>query len=116
MIDEKKLIEELENLKEKTIIMPSDIVFNNAMKIAIDTVNDQPKLDKWISVDDALPEDGKTVLCWYEYFRFGNYNRMYQDYGIGWQCRGWWGGISGVNVKVLAWMTLPEPYGGNENE
>lgn len=38
---------------------------------------------EWISVKDRLPEDGKEVLCWYEYFRYGNYNRMFQTYGIG---------------------------------
>ena len=40
-------------------------------------------MPEWISVKDGLPEDGKKVLCWYEYFRYGNYNRMFQTYGIG---------------------------------
>ena len=111
MINEIQLIRDLEHMKEK-----EDLGVPCSIDNIIALVEKQPKVNEWIPADKALPEDGKTVLCWYEYFRFGNYNRMYQDYGIGWQCRGWWGGISGVNVKVLAWMPLPVPYGGNEDE
>ena len=111
MIDEIQLIRDLEHMKER-----EDLGVPCSMNNIIALVEKQPKAGEWIPADKALPEDGKTVLCWYEYFRFGNYNRMYQDYGIGWQCRGCCGGISGVNVKVLAWMPLPEPYRGNEDE
>lgn len=66
--------------------------------------------EKWVSVTERLPEDGDVVLCWYEYFRFGEYNRMYQTYGIGYYINGMWGGdvSNGRNIKVLAWMPLPE--------
>ena len=66
---------------------------------------------KWISVEDRLPENGQVVLCWYEYFRFGNYNQMYRTYGIGYYFHGNWGGevAQGQHSKVLAWMSLPEP-------
>ena len=66
---------------------------------------------KWISVKDRLPEPMVDVLCWYEYFRYGNYNKMYQTYGIGHYFRdGFWGGevSNGHQAKVLAWMPLPE--------
>lgn len=43
MIDEKKLIEELEKLKQE-VNMPVDIVWNNLLKVCIDTVNEQPKI------------------------------------------------------------------------
>ena len=105
MIDEIQLIKDLEHMKER-----EDLGVPCSMNNIIALVEKQPKVNEWIPADKALPEDGKTVLCWYEYFRFGNYNCMYQDYAIGWQCRGCWGGISGVNVKVLAWIPLPEPY------
>lgn len=51
------------------------------------------------------------VLCWYEYFRYGAFNRMFQTYGIGFQFNGNWGGevANGRSAKVLAWMPLPEP-------
>lgn len=66
---------------------------------------------RWIPVTERLPEDGDVVLCWYEYFRFGEYNRMYRTYGIGYYINGMWGGdvSSGRNTKVLAWMPLPAP-------
>lgn len=31
---------------------------------------------RWIPVTERLPEDGDVVLCWYEYFRFGEYGGM----------------------------------------
>ena len=51
------------------------------------------------------------MLCWYEYFRFGEYYRMYQTFGIGYQFNGNWGGevAQGQKAKVLAWMPLPRP-------
>lgn len=65
---------------------------------------------RWIPVTERLPEEGDVVLCWYEYFRFGEYNRMYRTYGIGYYINGMWGGdvSNGRNIKVLAWMPLPE--------
>ena len=67
---------------------------------------------EWITVTERVPEEYELVLCWYEYFRFGSYNRMYQTYGIGYYFRdGMWGGevSNGRDCKVLAWMPLHEP-------
>lgn len=66
---------------------------------------------EWIDVKDKLPPDGEDVLCWYEYYRYGQYNCMYQKYGIGYQFNGYWGGevANGRNAKVLAWIPLPQP-------
>lgn len=70
-------------------------------------------VSKWISVDEALPENGNEVLVWYEYFRFGEYNCMYQTYGLGRYIQEYstWGGddLNGTKVKVLYWQPLPEP-------
>ena len=65
----------------------------------------------WVLADEKLPPDGQDVLCWYEYFRYGAFNRMYQTYGIGFQFNGNWGGevANGRSAKVLAWMPLSEP-------
>lgn len=66
---------------------------------------------RWIPCSERLPEDGQDVLCWYQYFRYGNYNRLWQTYGIGFQYNGNWGGevSTGRDTKVLFWMQLPEP-------
>ena len=75
-------------------------------------------MPEWISVKDGLPEDGKEVLCWYEYFRYGSYNRMFQTYGIG-QCynKMWYGEVAnGIRARVIAWMPLPEPPKGESND
>lgn len=65
----------------------------------------------WHSTDKELPTHSNPVLCWYEYFRYGSYNSMYQDYGIGYFISGVWGGevSNGRKTRVLAWTELPEP-------
>lgn len=57
------------------------------------------------------PKTDKPVLCWYEYFRYGDYNAMYQTYGIGYYFDGKWNGdvAYGNASRVLAWTELPEP-------
>lgn len=74
----------------------------------------------WVLTDEKLPPEGQDVLCWYEYFRFGSYNRMFQTYGIGYQYNGMWGGevAQGQKARVLAWIPLPETPkmdGGDNN-
>ena len=80
-----------------------------------------------INLAAYLAKDGKKVLvvdadsqcnttdffmvnASYEYFRFGDYNRMYRTYGIGYCFNGYWGGevSNGQKCKVLAWMPLPD--------
>lgn len=81
-----------------------------------DMINGIPAADvvpvvHWVPVNEDLPPDGQYVLCWYEYFRYGEYNRMYQTFGIGYQFHGIWGGevARGSKTRVLAWMPLPNP-------
>lgn len=67
--------------------------------------------DGWIPVEERLPDDGTNVLVWYEYFRYGSYNCMYQTYGIGYRYNEHWrGDVSGEKARCIAWRPLPEPY------
>ena len=76
-------------------------------------LEDIRKAGQWISADDHLPEEGDFVLVWYEYFRYGDYNRMWQTYGIGYQYKGFWSGdVQGERAKCLYWMPLPKPPKG----
>lgn len=73
----------------------------------------KPKESGWVSVKDRLPKEGDDVLVWFEYYRFGEYNCLYQTHGIGtyfenyksWQINhetGW------RDLRVIAWMPLPQ--------
>jgi len=69
----------------------------------------------WILCEDRLPEEGMKVLVWFEYFRYGEYNRLFQTIGISYTYNGQWSGFvndsSGWDkLSILAWQPLPEPY------
>lgn len=81
----------------------------------IDAVATIPAADvrpvEWIPVTERLPEEWKPVLCYYEYFRYGEYNCMFREIDRGYYGDGVWCGEAGQGHKnkVLAWMPLPEP-------
>ena len=68
-------------------------------------------MSEWVKAEDKLPPEGELVLCWYEYFRFGLYNRMFQTFGIGCHYAGNWCGevANRTRARVIAWMPLPKP-------
>lgn len=110
-----KILEEIENhaIEFESFGMCDDYVSVGWVKEIIrkhmDDATDTN--DGWILVEDGLPEGGEKVLVWYEYFRYGEYNRMFQTHGIGWQYDGHWSGdVSGTKARCIAWRPLPEPY------
>lgn len=64
--------------------------------------------DSWTKVEDGLPDEFEDVLCYYEYYRYGDYNCMYRTYGVGYMSKldgkvYWNGDVSGVKARVIAW-------------
>lgn len=111
-IDANSLLDELTQIAHgmgRISIHISDMV-----KVMTRVVERQTTLtppNDWVSADERLPENYTDVLCWYEYFRHGDYNRMYQTYGIGYCINGQWGGevSNGTKCKVLYWQPMPAP-------
>ena len=69
-------------------------------------------MSEWISVKDRLPDDDSDVLVWFEYFRYGEYERLFQRYGIGNCIDETWlinGETGWKQLRVIAWQKLPEP-------
>lgn len=67
---------------------------------------------KWIPCSERMPEnDMEEVLVWFEY------NQLFQTVGTSHTFRGEWSnfvnGSSGwKDLRIIAWMPLPEPYKG----
>lgn len=99
---------------ELNMMLMSIVIEATALVLSGDLDQDK-SAEGWVPVDERLPEDGEKVLAWYEYFRYGEYNRMYETYGISWQYDGHWSGdVSGTKAKCIAWRPLPETYCGKE--
>ena len=84
------------------------------LKERLDSLPSAQPEQRWIPVAERLPEDYTDVLVWFEYYRYGDYNRLYQMHGIGsymseydsWMINhetGW------RKLRVFAWMPLPAP-------
>lgn len=121
-----KILEEIEELKRNQDSKNQDFVTGYISALStvegviagLDEAKDinVPSNDGWIPVEDGLPEEGQKVLVWYEYFRYGEYNRMFKTYGIGWQFDGHWSGdVSGTKARCIAWHPLPERYKGGDS-
>lgn len=91
-----------------------------AMKKAIDkapTISIDWGIDngEWIPASERLPDDMQRVLIWFEYYRYGDFNCMYQTYGLGYVCDGKWspfinGETGWQDYSIIAWQPLPKPY------
>lgn len=94
--------------------------FDDNERRLVDALEELPSAQRWIPCSEKLPEEYVDVLVWFEYYRFGEYNRMYSTYGIGTydaEYDKWWiNHESGWrDLHVFAWMPMPEPYTGEES-
>ena len=117
MIDEKKLIEERPEWLNPDCVGNEEYNkgWNDCNKYWCNTIERQPKVGEWIPCSERIPEEGKRVLVWFEYFRYGNYNKPFQTWGISYTIdEAWSGFVNGQSgwkdLKILAWMPLPEPF------
>ena len=105
MIDEKKLIEEMQeqlDYLDETKSHPADFVYKNGFLLAIDIVNDQPKVTEWIPVTERLPETEERVIG-----TFKGVNEENIVLAVYFHPR-----FLKAPLPMVAWMPLPEPYKG----
>ena len=74
---------------------------------------------RWIPVTERLPDTDDEVLCWYEYYHWSQ-EKVLPDYGLGRYLRetsAWFGEVAnGRDVRVIAWMPIPQPYKAESEE
>lgn len=89
---------------------------NGAFIDAIEIVQEVAKDGGWIPCSERMPEnDFEEVLVWFEYFRYGEYNRLFQTRGISYTYNGEWSGfVNGSSgwrqLRIIAWQPLPPDY------
>ena len=123
MIDEKKLIETINNrikywdaktdeyvLKADERNMTSCNGIAIGLRMAIETIESHPKTGEWIPVTERLPKESETVLVTYETIDDRYVHTA--DYGRG----KWWMGAICRDKGVTAWMPCPEAYVGDEDD
>lgn len=75
--------------------------------VGVSDIDNMPTI--WHDAQNDPPKENGEYLCYYEYFRYGNYNRMYRTMDRGYFFNGHWSGepTHGTSAKVLAWTELP---------
>ena len=118
MIDEKKLIKDLETMISAAPISYVEDENHDRLNAYLDAltrvilkVKNQPKVDKWIPIEERLPEEKGLYLVAYHPCYWDN---VKEDVLVG--IDNFMGKTSWSRRKyqrVIAWMPLPEPYKKN---
>ena len=90
--------------------------YQNTVKVIRDALEKLDAIEEakgtiWHDAQNDPPKENGEYLCYYEYFRYGNYNCMYRTMDRGQFFNGNWSGepTHETNTKVLAWTELPLP-------
>ena len=70
----------------------------------------------WIRSEDRMPEEGEDVLVWFEYFRFGNYQELFQTVGISCTWRGSEDALHGISAIYEADRRRHRPVTATDNQ
>lgn len=119
MIDEKKLIKEIRNLKKHYVFFykegrseiddvvkgASDTLFNDIAKI----IDEQPKVGEWIPCSKRLPEEARAV----EVTMYDG-NRAIGHFYKSLEAETWFDSINGGAIDVIAWKEPSEPWEGGK--
>lgn len=122
MIDEKKLIETINNrikywdtktdeyvLKADERNMTSCNGVAIGLRMAIETIESQPKTGEWIPVSERLPRESVMMLVTYLDEENG------ETYtGTAFLANGFW--QPDTCDKVIAWQEQPDPYRGDTDD
>ena len=104
MIDEKKLIEDIEDMMSPFLFADEEREW--ALKDVIEVIENQPKVGEWIPVEKRLPSTYITVLI-------TKYNQEVRTAFLDGD-HYWFDGLWTYTFDdVLAWQPLPEPYKGD---
>lgn len=112
MIDETKLIDEVNDLMDANLLFYDDASKSRqeTLEEVADLIYEQPKVGEWIPVEDRLPEIFENVLI---YTKSGHYHiGAYFE-----ERKRWWLGVYWEDLDfILAWMPLPKPYECHSNK
>ena len=106
MIDETKLIDEVNDLMDANLLFYDDASKSRQETLdeIVDLIDEQPKVGEWIPVEERLPEIFENVLI---YTKSGHYHiGAYFE-----ERKRWWLGVYWEDLDfILAWMPLSKPY------
>ena len=122
MIDEKKLIEELNKVTFEAEVHNSGYKGTRTEKMlryedVVSIINKQPKVGEWIPCSERLPKEpktnpvleGKNLELYLVTTEYGS-NEQDKVYPF----RAFWNGVNFTDgwhiLDVIAWQPLPEPY------
>lgn len=103
MIDEKKLIKEIEKID-----LHGRMREYEGLRAAVDIIKNQPKVGDWIACSERLPEIRQDCLVTAKYTGFMGMHGIWVKTGHMESENDWWGDCAGG--EVIAWMPLPESY------